>query len=270
MYIRRRILFFGGIGLLAALSAFLIWKYREKIGGWVQERIAAVREGPEESPAVSTADSTTESPPPSSETEPPTTETESDTESSPAETWSISIGPALEEFSKAEGARIWVGDSRTEALRMNVAYDPELDFFIAKIGEGWRWFSGEALPYLEEMLRIGNTDTVLIDLGVNDCALSVTWPEEFHASDYAAEINRLIDTYPEVRFCFYSVCPCSGSYERLNPEIDRFNAVMQAECRAEYIDTANLLKSEGFGSPDGLHYDQETCVRIYNYVLGIE
>lgn len=205
------------------------------------------------------------------ETVPPDTtvsyETPSETE---PPTWSVVIGPDLSTVPRTEGLRVWVGDSRTEGLRLNVNPDPELDYFIAKVGEGYRWFEEEAVPYLEEILQLGNARTVLIDMGVNDCAVSINWPLHWNPSQYAALINSLIDRYPGVRFCFYSVGPCSGDYEFLNPEVDRFNAVMLAECRAEYIDTANMLKLQGFGTPDGLHYDQETCVRIYRYVLGIQ
>lgn len=205
------------------------------------------------------------------ETVPPATTVSYETASETTQaTWSVAIGPDLSAVPRTDGLRIWVGDSRTEGLRLYVHPDPERDFFIAKVGEGYRWFAEEAVPYLEEILQLGNAKTVLIDMGVNDCAVSINWPQQWNPSQYAALINSLIDRYPGVRFCFYSVGPCSGDYEFLNPEVDRFNTVMLTECRAEYIDTANMLKLQGFGTPDGLHYDQETCMRIYYYVLGIQ
>ena len=167
----------------------------------------------------------------------------------------------------ASGARVWVGDSRTEGIRLYVGGDPSADYFIDKVGEGYNWFTAEATPYLESMLASGNIGAVLIDLGVNDCAASVDYPDQFRAYDYAARINELIARYPEVLFVFYSVGPCSGGYARLNGEINRFNDVMQYECHAWYVDTARFLQTEGFNSTDGLHYDRDTCTRIYNFVI---
>ena len=45
-----------------------------------------------------------------------------------------------------------------------------------------------------------------------------------------------------------------------NEEIQKVNGI-------KYIDTYTLLKDEGFGTGDGLHYYKNTNFKIYNYII---
>ena len=181
--------------------------------------------------------------------------------------------PDEEEESKdkelKDGLRIWVGDSRTEGIRLYAENDPEKDVFIAKVGAGYAWFDTEGVPELEKKLEEEGDQIsyVFIDIGVNDCAGSTNNSNLFKGEMYAERINALVKDWPDISFYFYSVCPCSGNYEYLNEEIDHFNRVMLDECEAGFIDTGGYLKLTIFHSGDGLHYDEETYDRIYQYVL---
>ena len=174
-----------------------------------------------------------------------------------------------EERELKDGLRIWVGDSRTEGIRLYAEVDQDQDDFIAKVGASFVWFDTEAVPELEKELEEQGDRVayVFINMGVNDCAGSANNSNLFKADQYAERINGLIKDWPDIEFYFYSVCPCSGNYEYLNEEIDHFNEVMQDKCKAGFIDTGGFLKLTVFSSSDGLHYDEETYDRIYQYVL---
>ena len=171
------------------------------------------------------------------------------------------------------GLRIWVGDSRTVGIFMNVTTSAQ-DIAIAEVGMTYVWFDGTAVPQLEQYIRAGNVSRVFINMGVNDCAGSIGNPAANAAPKYAARINGLIEAYPAVRFIFYSVGPGNGSsyngnsIAALNEEVDRFNSIMYGSCRAEFLDLNGFLKANGFGTLDGLHYDAATCREIYQFVIG--
>ena len=65
-----------------------------------------------------------------------------------------------------------------------------------------------------------------------------------------------------------SVNPCDGSYNHLNDDISSFNSKLKAGLNSNirYIDSNSYLYSVGFTTTDGLHYDQATSRKIYNYV----
>ena len=53
----------------------------------------------------------------------------------------------------------------------------------------------------------------------------------------------------------------------MNAEVEAFSTGMKARCLAGYIPVAEYLKSNGFKTMDGMHYDAATCKKIYAYVL---
>ncbi|MCR5201109.1 MAG: hypothetical protein K6C38_08355 [Saccharofermentans sp.] len=145
---------------------------------------------------------------------------------------------------------IFVGDSRTvgmgQVLNLNT---------IAEVGVGYSFLAA----HREEILEYSGKN-IVFNLGVNDLA---------HIDDYIEFFQRL----PE-EFCFdnniyvVSVNPTSGAYSSMNGDIDYFNVQLSDSLPStcKWIDTCSFLREAGFGSPDGLHYDQQTYELIANLI----
>lgn len=145
---------------------------------------------------------------------------------------------------------VFVGDSRT------VGMDQALDLTtIAEVGVGYSFLAA----HRDEILEYSGKN-IVFNLGVNDLA---------HVDDYIEFFQRL----PE-EFCFdnhiyvVSVNPTSGAYSSMNGDIDYFNVQLSDSLPStcKWIDTCSFLREAGFGSPDGLHYDQQTYELIANLI----
>ena len=57
-------------------------------------------------------------------------------------------------------------------------------------------------------------------------------------------------------------------YTVFNEQIDKYNKLMQEgfDSNVRIIDTNSYLKSTGFNTVDGLHYDDSTYKKIYDYI----
>lgn len=145
---------------------------------------------------------------------------------------------------------VFVGDSRTVGMGQVLNLDT-----IAEIGVGYSFLAA----HREEILEYEGKN-IVFNLGVNDLA---------HIDDYIEFFQRL----PE-EFCFdnniyvVSVNPTSGSYSSMNGDIDYFNVQLSDSLPStcKWIDTCSFLREAGFGSPDGLHYDQQTYELIANLI----
>ena len=153
---------------------------------------------------------------------------------------------------------IFVGDSRT--VGMDLAIDDN-SVYIAKVGEGYEWFKGEAEGELKEVIRNSSDKslTVVFNLGVNDLS---------NANRYAEEVNRLSDNYPNIRFVYASVNPVKEKASVSNDDISAFNRTIctQLSRNIRFIDSYSYLIDSGFESPDGLHYTNDTYAKIYEYI----
>lgn len=53
-----------------------------------------------------------------------------------------------------------------------------------------------------------------------------------------------------------------------NKTIKAFNKKMKAQIAgADFIDLYSWLTTQGYKTADGTHYDRETCMKIYNYIM---
>ena len=68
-----------------------------------------------------------------------------------------------------DNKRIWIGDSRTVGLELNVNMSNE-DLILAKSGQSYVWFSNTAIKELKKLLNMYPTSQIIINMGVNDCA----------------------------------------------------------------------------------------------------
>lgn len=154
---------------------------------------------------------------------------------------------------------LWVGDSRTAGMRNALATLGITDSctFIAKDGEGFRWFKESALPELNAALS-HNPDTIVVsNMGVNDLA---------DLDAYISLYYELFDQYPDTRFYILSVNPADEDCTMVsNRDIETFNAGMYAEFPSRYLDCYNYLKQTGYETVDGLHYTEETYQKIHDF-----
>jgi hypothetical protein len=154
----------------------------------------------------------------------------------------------------------------------------ELDIFIAKTGASHTWFKSTAIDELKATIRNATANTsVIIMMGVNDCASSTTDPAT-RASAYVDDVNKLINEYPHIKFYFCSVNPVDGDYPSkyysggkipkaaLNASIEKFNKTIKSKCKAIYIDCHTYLQTCGFSTSDGIHYTADTTKNIYKYI----
>ena len=98
-------------------------------------------------------------------------------------------------------------------------------------------------------------------MGVNDL---------YQVNAYISYINEKASEWNNLGASVYfvSVNPCDGSYSHLNSQITSFNSEIKNGLNSNitYLDSNSYLYSVGFSTTDGLHYDQATSKKIYNYI----
>ena len=167
---------------------------------------------------------------------------------------------------------LFVGDSRTVGMQQSVtSYGCYLNnqTFLAEIGKGYHWLSRQtALTDIPPSI-------IIINLEVNDLGNLYRY-------------QALYETYAKTCWAgcpiyIVSVNPCSSPCTSVsNQQIAAFNTAMQEWIKAynqenassngetfpiRYIDSYQMLMTEGFSSADGLHYSASTYLRIYTYIL---
>lgn len=162
------------------------------------------------------------------------------------------------------GGYIIIGDSRIVGMSQagGVKSSKENVKFIAKNSMGYKWFSTDALGSLDQYLE-DNGDKyykIVIAMGVND-----VW----NIDKYIACYKNMIDKYKYHELYFLSVNPIvdNKGFSCTNATIDSFNTRLKKAFPDCYIDTAKVLKKDGFDTPDGLHYSASTNVSIFNMIL---
>ena len=138
--------------------------------------------------------------------------------------------------------------------------------YIAKVGEGYNWLMSSGLTQLKKKLDFNPYVKVVFNLGVNDCASNTVL-------QYINVYQELIASYPNTKFYMMSVNPVndkvasSVGYLIKNKHITPFNMQLKAAFPNLYIDTYTYLKTNGFGTADGVHYDNDTYQAIYDYTM---
>lgn len=173
-----------------------------------------------------------------------------------------SITKQLENKKTSDIYPLFVGDSRTVGMAEAVGKDID---YHAQNGSAYGY-----LESLDERIRTSGSDCIVIGFGVNDLS---------DIKDYTDYANRL-GTETDNPVFFLTVNPvqedkaAKNGYYVKNDRIDEFNDKLK-ENAVNYtvIDTNDYLKSlessSGFNTVDGLHYDNETYIKIYNYIMVI-
>lgn len=156
-----------------------------------------------------------------------------------------------------EHSFLFVGDSRT--LGMKDATGDSCTYLGAE-GEGYSWFSGDGVLALADYLGSNPSQTVILNLGVND-------PENINV--YIDLYKKLISEYPSSRFYILSVNPLDehADFNTTNEMIELFNATMKSSFPDNYLDCYSYLKETGFETVDGLHYSNATYQKIHQFVV---
>lgn len=155
---------------------------------------------------------------------------------------------------------IFVGDSRT--VGMDITVEEENVHFIGKVGSGYDWLKGTALKELDKCIKgiDSNNIKIVFNHGVNDPS---------NLDKYIGLYEQVAKDYKEYTIYFMSVNPCKQTKERekLNNLIEEFNSGVREVKGFTYIDSYSYLEKNGFESPDGLHYSNETYAEIYGLVV---
>lgn len=153
---------------------------------------------------------------------------------------------------------IFVGDSRFVQMRDAAEENPHV--WIAKVSQGYVWLTRTAVFQIDE--AVGSKTKVLLNLGVND-----TWD----ADAYIELVNKKAAEWREqgAQVYYASVNPVrDGRYVTVK-DVERFNDKVQAGLDPEigWIDSYSWLEETGYTLTDGLHFDNETSERLYQYYL---
>lgn len=152
---------------------------------------------------------------------------------------------------------IVIGDSRTEALQ-EFCGDSGLTW-ICKSGMGYSWLETTAVKEAEAQMR-GNDD-VYVWLGVNDV---------HNLPDYLTFLNEKTAEWREegVNVYILAVGPVEEDLFVANEEIEEFNRRMKAGLKGvKYLNLYSYLEKEGYATEDGTHYDYNTCMKVFQYIL---
>ena len=153
---------------------------------------------------------------------------------------------------------VFVGDSR--CVQMSAAVGGGGSTWICENGKQYSWFESYAVPRLDNI--VGKGTKVVICMGVND-------PE--HCYQYAALTNQKAAEWAArgATTYFVSVNPVWDNPYVTQEEVETFNATMPGQLNGvRWIDTASIVKQGGFKLVDGLHYDTNASINIFNLICG--
>ena len=154
-----------------------------------------------------------------------------------------------------------VGDSRMVGLCGYKWYKNDNGSCIAKVSMGYNWLVNTAIPSVNKLSN-DKKKNIVLNLGVNDLG---------NINKYLSKYKELsTKTWKNYNIFLLSVNPTRGNYDHLNTKINSFNSKLKAFANnynnVTYCDSASFLKSNGFGTSDGLHYNEGTSKIIYSQI----
>lgn len=166
---------------------------------------------------------------------------------------------------------IYVGDSRTVGMK-DAVNNSSNEEYIAEIGMGYSWFKNTAQNEIKSKLDSNANQNVIINMGTNDLTSSNI------ASSYVALYKSLSNTYKDSNFIILSVTPIEDSKNSAYTSINNnlvidFNKKLKEELdknssnsRLKYCNIYEKLEKNGYSTTDGIHYDNDTYKKIYQYI----
>lgn len=153
---------------------------------------------------------------------------------------------------------LFIGDSR--CVQMQEATGGGGCSWVCEGGKGYDWFTSKAMERAEP--SIGKGTKVVICLGVNDPG---------NANRYAAFANQKAAEWAArgaVTY-FVSVNPVSDNPWTSQEQVALFNSCVAPQLAGiRWIDTNSVLTANGYTMVDGMHFDYNTNVTVFNLIVG--
>ena len=172
---------------------------------------------------------------------------------------------------------VFVGDSRTEGLRMYSGISPSPKFFSGVGLTVTKVFSDQIVQLngqwltVADALRQADYNKVYIMLGMNELG----WVyESVYAQDYGRIIDVIRETHPDAAIYVQSIIPVSKWKDTTDPDriytnanVVRLQKVLCEMCEEKnvhYVNVAEVMQDEnGYlfseATEDGMHLTQEYC-----------
>ena len=153
---------------------------------------------------------------------------------------------------------LFSGDSRTVGIQLSLGDSKPDTLFVAKAGIGYQWMKDHAWSQIKQNLNDNPDMKVVFLYGVNDM---------ININYYLKRYKELEGEYNKNRIWYVSVNPIRGQQLVTDDQIKEFNTKLKEHAGSRYIDTYSMLQKDGFGSYDGLHYDNDTNIKIYDFII---
>lgn len=151
-----------------------------------------------------------------------------------------------------------IGDSRCVMMRDAVGGGG--CSWICKEAKGYNWLESTAIAQADE--SIGKGTKVVIALGVNDVG---------NVNNYASLINYKAAEWAArgAKTYYVSVNPVSENPYVTEEQVQYFNSTLVNQLVGiRWIDTHSYLVASGYRLVDGMHYDDETSIRVFQAIVG--
>ncbi len=163
------------------------------------------------------------------------------------------------------GSHVFIGDSRTNGMHSAVGDDGAK--WIYRDSSGYSWASVEGLNLLKSSVAVKGSN-IFINMGVNDL-------DKYN--EYAELYITIANTYKDSKVIAVSVNPVDDARSQFakNGSIESFNTNLKSKISGVsnlyYCDTYSKIKpflSDGSHyDAAGIHYDNTTYEKIYQYML---
>lgn len=176
----------------------------------------------------------------------------------PAQVQPAPAAPAPVAPVMAPAGILFIGDSR--CVQMQEATGGGGCSWVCEGGKGYDWFTSKAMERAEP--SIGKGTKVVICLGVNDPG---------NANRYAAFANQKAAEWAArgARTYFVSVNPVSDNPWTSPEQVTNFNNCVASQLAGiRWIDTNSVLTANGYCMVDGMHFDYNTNVTVFNLIVG--
>ncbi len=166
--------------------------------------------------------------------------------------------PAPVKVVTAPAGVLIIGDSRCVQMR-DITGGGGCSWICQK-AKGYSWFESTAIPQADEI--VGKGTKVVIAMGVNDVE---------NVNSYAALINYKAAEWAArgAKTYFVSVNPVWENPYVTEDQVVAFNSAIAGQLiGVRWIDTHSYLVKSGYNLTDGMHFDDETNLRVFQAIVG--
>lgn len=160
------------------------------------------------------------------------------------------------------GPYVWVGDSRTVAMKTAVGKDGDKDRWVAESGANYNWFDTKGVPGVSNGLK--PNEIIVFNMGVNDLG---------NADKYINRLKGLASgEWKSNKIVIVSVNPVDDTKSKnaKNAAIKAFNDKLKSELSGisniSFVDTNSKFPKNFYTDPEGVHYNADQYKKIYEQV----